>query len=373
VFFGNIAKAQFVEIPDSNFRKALMKLYPTCFNASNQMDTTCSEIVNAIDLLIQNKGITSLEGINYFKNLQGLDCDTNQLSILPILPSSLRYLFCNFNQLISLPELPSFLNGLYCSDNKLKLLPEMPNSIIFLDCSINQLSNLPNLPESLGILNCYFNQISNIPPLPFSLQTIICSKNNLMSLPNLPNSLVSLYCDNNHITTLPTLPFGILDLYCESNNLYSLPTLPNTLEYLNCRYNPIDCLPILSNALFTVEVTGTNIKCLPNTPPNSTIDTILPICTNPSDICQVTGLASNNNLDFKLFPNPTNGSVRIELPYNGDGNWILSDISGRQIKTDNIANGEKIMELNLSDLPSGTYFITIQLGNNVSTAKVMKM
>jgi hypothetical protein len=66
-------------------------------------------------------------------------------------------------------------------------------------------------------------------------------------------------------------------------------------------------------------------------------------------------------------------SVRIELPYNGDGNWLLSDMSGRQIKTDKIAYGEKIMELNLSDLPSGTYFITIQLANNVSTAKIIKM
>ena len=61
------------------------------------------------------------------------------------------------------------------------------------------------------------------------------------------------------------------------------------------------------------------------------------------------------------------------MPYIGDGNWILSDISGRQIKTNYIANGEKVMELNLSDLPSGTYFITIQLGGNVSTAKIVKM
>jgi hypothetical protein len=100
-----------------------------------------------------------------------------------------------------------------------------------------------------------------------------------------------------------------------------------------------------------------------------------PIITNfaTTEVKLTTGLASNKNLNFKLFPNPTKGTVRIELPNSGDGNWLLSDISGRQIKTDNIANGEKIMELNLSDLPSGTYFITIQLGNNLSTAKVMKM
>ncbi|MBK9352722.1 MAG: T9SS type A sorting domain-containing protein [Bacteroidetes bacterium] len=100
-----------------------------------------------------------------------------------------------------------------------------------------------------------------------------------------------------------------------------------------------------------------------------------PIITNfaTTEVKLTTGLASNKNLDFKLYPNPTNGTVRIELPYSGDGNWILSDISGRQIKTNYIANGEKVMELNLSDLPLGTYFITIQLGGNVSTAKIVKM
>ncbi|MBK7506534.1 MAG: T9SS type A sorting domain-containing protein [Bacteroidetes bacterium] len=100
-----------------------------------------------------------------------------------------------------------------------------------------------------------------------------------------------------------------------------------------------------------------------------------PIITNfaTTEVKLTTGLASNKNLDFKLYPNPTNGSVRIELPYSGDGNWILSDISGRQLKAENIANNEKIMELNLNGLPSGTYFITIQLGGNVSTAKIIKM
>ncbi|MBK6338867.1 MAG: T9SS type A sorting domain-containing protein [Bacteroidetes bacterium] len=100
-----------------------------------------------------------------------------------------------------------------------------------------------------------------------------------------------------------------------------------------------------------------------------------PIITNfaTTQVKLTTGLASNKNLDFKLFPNPTNGILRIELPYNGDGNYILSDISGRQLKADNIANNEKLMELNLNDLPSGTYFITIQLGGNVSTAKIVKL
>ncbi len=55
LFIANITKAQFVEIPDSNFRNVLKTIYPTCFNASNMMDTTCSAIVNEIQLYIYSK------------------------------------------------------------------------------------------------------------------------------------------------------------------------------------------------------------------------------------------------------------------------------------------------------------------------------
>lgn len=38
--------AQFVTIPDANFRAELIRLYPSCFNANQQMDTTCSAVVS---------------------------------------------------------------------------------------------------------------------------------------------------------------------------------------------------------------------------------------------------------------------------------------------------------------------------------------
>ncbi len=35
-------QAQYVTIPDVNFRNALKVQYPTCFNANNQLDTVCA-------------------------------------------------------------------------------------------------------------------------------------------------------------------------------------------------------------------------------------------------------------------------------------------------------------------------------------------
>jgi len=795
LFFANITKAQFVEIPDSNFRNALMATNAFCFNASNQMDTTCSLIGLFVELDVSSKMIGSLEGIQYLKNLKELNCSYNQLTSLPSLPSSLTNLNCIWNQLSSLPSLPSSINGLVCFNNQLRSLPSLPSSLNYLNCENNQitslpslpsslvvlecglnqltclpilpsslqrlycfgnqltslpslpsslgailiqnnqLSSLPSLPSSLRLLHCYGNKLSSLPSLPSSLGELNCSENQLSSLPSLPSSLRVLYCSNNQLSSLPSLPSSLQRLYCFGNQLTNLPSLPSFLFGLNCANNPLNCLPILPNRLDELYVKGAYIKCLPNKPSGLSVDTILPICTNPSDICQVnafakgliyidtnnngifdslietpisnqivtvtpngwkgisdingnyivsldtsinntwrcnttnkyativpdsysatptsldllpndhnfgirykpnikdleatlagtavrpgfttnigvsannigtvnqtnvtiklkkpagynvlatstaptsilndtlfwknvsvdfldkmsfyvelqvpvsavlgteieyeawvngtqgdttpidnyakwtetvrgsfdpndklvskttlppaydvekdrlsytirfqntgtdtafyvrvkdempanlnlstlrvinashayqlivreknivefafpnillpdkttnepkshgfvqfsiqpkaglpvntkiennasiyfdfnapiitnftktevkltTGLASNKNLDFKLYPNPTNGTVRIELPYSGDGNWILSDISGRQIKTNYFANGEKVMELNLSDLPSGTYFITIQLGGNVSTAKIVKM
>ena len=74
VFIANISKAQFVEIPDSNFRKILKSKYPTCFNGSNQMNSNCSVIVNEGSLNVSNKNIYSLEGNQYFKKLKYLNC-----------------------------------------------------------------------------------------------------------------------------------------------------------------------------------------------------------------------------------------------------------------------------------------------------------
>ncbi|MBK9352531.1 MAG: T9SS type A sorting domain-containing protein [Bacteroidetes bacterium] len=392
VFFANIAKAQFVEIPDVNFRNALKVKYPTCFNASDLMDTTCGMIVNEDTLIVKSRLIPSIEGVKYFKKLKYLDCSFNQLGSLPILPSSLThldirynifsslpilpntitYLDCEYNQLTSLPSLPSSLIILYCNENQLTSLPLLPSSLEFLYCINNKLNSLPTLPNSLTRALFDYNNLTSLPTLPSSLKYLYCDNNQLTNLPTLPNSLFRLDCLNNQLTSLPNLPGTLESLYCDNNQFTSLPSLPALLKHLTCTGNPLGCLPLLPNSLLSLRVKGTLIKCYPNQV-SATKDTILPICTNPSDICQVTGLASNKNLDFKLFPNPTNGILRIELPYNGNGNWILSDISGRQFKTDNIANGEKLMELNLNDLPSGTYFITIQLGGNVSTAKVIKM
>ena len=47
VFSFGICKGQWVVIPDANFAAWLVSKYPTCMRNGNEMDTTCSAIVNA--------------------------------------------------------------------------------------------------------------------------------------------------------------------------------------------------------------------------------------------------------------------------------------------------------------------------------------
>jgi len=220
------AHAQFVDIPDSNFRKVLIALYPSCFNENKQMDTTCSGIVYETKLRVPAKGIKNLEGVQYFDYLMLLDCSSNSLTSLPSLLSRLSELYCNLNQLTSLPNLPRNLS--------------------ILDCSYNQLTSLPSLPSSLDFLTCSYNQI----------------------------------------TSLPELPFGLYTLVCQANNLKSLPTLPITLKWLMCKFNLFSCLPFLPD-LDKFEFDRSLIKCLPNKPALIASQlTSIPICNEANNLSQ---------------------------------------------------------------------------------------
>jgi hypothetical protein len=134
LLFATAGKAQYVTLPDTLFRNFLIGKYPTCFNASKQMDTTCNAIVSETDLFINNSSnINNLNGLQYFDSLKNLQCfGMPSLTTIPSLPNSLTYFSCNENNnLTILPAaLPSSLNKFYCYNNRiLTSLPTLSNSL----------------------------------------------------------------------------------------------------------------------------------------------------------------------------------------------------------------------------------------------------
>src|SRR5580704_12761125 len=105
LFFANMLKAQYVTIPDTAFVSWLQNNGFAGCMSGNQLDTTCNAVLNATGLYLYGAGMTDLTGIVYFKNLDSLDCEMDNISTMPQLPSTLVYLNCANNSLTSLPTL----------------------------------------------------------------------------------------------------------------------------------------------------------------------------------------------------------------------------------------------------------------------------
>ncbi len=83
------------------------------------------------------------------------------------------------------------------------------------------------------------------------------------------------------------------------------------------------------------------------------------------------GNALEKESTFELFPNPTTGSFFIQNMDMGDYHLTISDMKGKELKTYNVDSGLK--ELNLSGLSSGSYFVTIKVGDKLIVKPLVKL
>ncbi len=290
-------------MPDPNFVAYLQFAVPTCM-VGNQLDTGCPDLALYGSMSLNEMGISDLTGIEYFSNLQVLQCYGNLLTSLPTLPANLLHLNIDNNLFTTLPSIPPTLNYLECSGNDLTSLPDLPSGLISLYCENNQLTALPTLPASLEYLKCGGNNLTTLPALPDALLAIWCENNQLTSLPVLPPMLNGILCSNNNLTSLPALPSNFTQLICSGNNLTSLPDLPAGFMHLEIDDNVnLACLPFLPDAVEMIgdvygeiNLTGTAITCLPNIPPGCTNVNSIPVCAsgdfvnNPNDCPEYAGI-----------------------------------------------------------------------------------
>ena len=327
------ARAQYVAIPDTVFGDILHSIYPTCMSGNHsvgwQLDTTCNAILaNNQYLALGYSHLKNIEGIQYFKNLNELDCDNNYLTSLSVLPASLRVLHCQNNQIASISALPLQLTYLECSFNQLTSLPPLNSSLQFLFCTANQLITIPTLPSSLQKLYCYANQITSLPSLPSSLQEFDCSNNHISNLPILDTSLTLLGCASNQLTTIPTLPRSLRFFYCDQNSLLlQWPILPDSLYSFSCTQMQLTSLPILPRSLHDFTCSNSQFTSLPALPGSlSSLDcsvnqlTSLPML--PASLVQLN--CSNNNLTS--LPNLPD-SLDYFYCYNNPGLYCLPQVN----------------------------------------------
>jgi hypothetical protein len=89
------------------------------------------------------------------------------------------------------------------------------------------------------------------------------------------------------------------------------------------------------------------------------------------------GLKKNQSQDFTfaLYPNPAAELMMIDLdvPANGTANITFTDITGKVVMTENklMNKGMQQLEVNVSNLHTGIYFVTVNTATGTSTQRIL--
>jgi hypothetical protein len=91
------------------------------------------------------------------------------------------------------------------------------------------------------------------------------------------------------------------------------------------------------------------------------------------------GLKSSSrfdDVDFKVYPNPSNGKFSIEAEIKDVEKLELGvfDLKGSKVNEARLRNedGEFSTEIDITNYPAGTYFLVLKNGNKTFTEKLVK-
>ena len=213
-----------VEINAANFPDEIFRNYvSTSFDKNSDSTLSNTEIASVKDINVSDKGISSLNGIEYFTALTSLSCHYNQLTALDVSNNTA-------------------LTGLYCYENQLTTLDVSKNTALsFLRCDSNKLTALDlSKNTALEYLRCDSNKLTALDlSKNTALEDLICSDNKLTALDvSGCTALWRLSCHENQLTALDlSKNTALLVLACESNQLTALDLSKNTaLTDLDCDF-----------------------------------------------------------------------------------------------------------------------------------------
>ena len=321
-FLGTLKSQVYRYIPDSSFRYVLRTTYSCPFDVSgDSLDISSTTVTGMTEISCGWRSISSLEGVEYFTSLSNLNCEENNLTSLPALPSALTVLVCSYNHLTSLPV----------------------------------------LPLALELLDCHGNNLTSIPTLPSTLTYLMCGENNIETLPMLPISLERLRCLSGNLTSLPTLPSRLWELECGGNLLTNLPPLPDSLKTLNCADNiHLNCLPYIPSHVYEFIYGNTAISCLPNIisgatyiPPIGTYPLCYPYIDSCPSFTSISGILYQDN-DLDCVKDSLDLGIRninVIMTKMGGSTSIMSSYEGGFYSSDTMGFGFYISHIDTSELP----------------------
>lgn len=322
IFIVLFSKAQTVNIPDANFKSALLAHDPVIdTNADGEIQI--SEAI-AFDgtMNVQDKSISDLTGIEAFINITQLYCAENNLTELDLSANL-------------------FLQKLSAWSNQLTNIDISQNTALTnLELSTNNLTNLDVSHNiNLDYLGIGYNGISELN---------VSNNVNLTQISIQGNSFVSLdFSDNPLLQFVGISGAPIVFLNLQNGNNASLSNL-----YLSD-------VPDLQCVRVDRETVG-----------NIPEDWNYPEGTNFSDECTMMSVANNTIQDLKIYPNPAEDMVFIQSK-EAIQSVQISNLSGQVVFT---KNQQKITSVNVSQLSAGVYILTAEteFGKTINQKLIIK-
>jgi len=352
LFISIFAQAQIVDIPDANFKTALIN-QGVDINNDGEIQVTEAEIVNVLDIAFME--INSLEGIQSFTSLNQLDCSDNNLVELDFSQNTnLSILYCDYNDLTDINISKNLNLGFFsCSRNEISSIDISQNlNLINFNISHNNISTIDvSQHQNLSTLRCSFNNLSELDVTQnVGLKDLSCGANNLSSLDVGHNiGLLFLFCGGTLIEELDVSNnsslYWLQTHFCENLMSLNLRNGGNSgLSLMWAHDTPnLSCILVDNKNFADSQVCGfpTSGWCKDD---NSVYSESLAGCS--------LGIEDYVTTQFTLYPNPTSD--------------VLFVSSERPIKMAKVysMHGRLLMEfasesVDVSQLEAGAYFVEV--------------
>ena len=394
--------AQNVTIPDANFKAYLVG--NTSINSNMDSEIQVSEAAAYTGWIsCASLGISDMTGIEAFPLITKLYCQFNTFTTLDISQNTaLTLIQCGSGNLNALTVSPnSALKNFNCTAGNLSALDvsQFPGLEI-LACAGNNLITL-NVTQNTSLKNLYCKD-NNLTTLDLSQNTVLeylnCSENNFSSIDVSDNTaliqlnvgmnnlssidvsqntaLIGLTCFHNNIVTLDlSQNLALENLLCLDNDLYHLDLSNNTaLTYLNCQSNNLTALNLknISTTTLTAFVVSLNpnLTCIEvdDVPASNAAWTNKDAGASFGTDCNYVGVDELFLQSFTVSPNPTESYVTISNYDSKIESITILDCTGKRMHS-YVPENEII---DLSRLQNGIYFVTLQLGKELFTQKIVK-
>lgn len=243
------------------------------------------------------------------------------------------------------PEFSGNLYTVYLAPDEMVYASWTTENIFLYDLDYNLTQTIPVAAPEVGYIRYITRSLFDCDP--DNIEYMVLSG-------NFGNTLIEVYREDG--TLLEEIPYGhLMTIGTDQSNDLTIP-LQSTSEGTKM------LIKIIGNGAESTRVYG-----LCGEYP-------IPCCMAGSS--SITGIDGGTTFRYSTAsPNPTfsTTTIQLSLPLSETGVLRLFNASGQEVKNVNVTSGQKLIELNLSEQPAGTYLYRIETPTGVKpTGKVVK-